>query len=194
MRLSSAALLVVLACAAAAPARAQQLGELGGFDPSALMGGARDMLDRAPDTQVDGLFQALHGAMQRPAEAEAICGLFDADADRSIDGLNATAMRLGEDSRQRFADAVAGVIVAGLQGQPAGWSRDAAAQALKANGARAAILHDGFTAGFAEDASRQARCRSLGQMMDVLAQRPEGERVLVTRLLLDQGLQQVPLQ
>lgn len=160
-----------------------------GFDPAVLMGGVGDVLARTPDAQVDGLFHALHGSMQQPAEAEAICSLFDADADRGIDSLNDVAMRLPEASRQRFADAIAQVVVAGLQGQPQQWDRAAAAQALKANGTRAAILHDGFTAGLAQDASRDARCHSLGAMLGVLADRPQSERVPVTRLLLEQGLQ-----
>ena len=202
MRPLPVALLALALCVPAAPPAQAfngqdlsgvDLGALEGFDPSALVGDVQDVLARTPDGQVDGLFQALHASMQRPDEAEAICGLFDDGADRGIDGLNATAMRLGEDSRQRFADAVAGVVVAGLQGQPQAWDPGAAAQALKANGARAAMLHDGFAAGFADGAPQQARCRSLGQMLDVLADRPLGERALVTRLLLDQGLRQVRL-
>ena len=185
--LHSALLCIALAVPAALPAQ-----EMDGFDPSVLMGGAQDVLLRTPDREVEGLFQALHGAMRQPREAEAICGLFDSDAERGIDGLNEVAMRLGDASRQRFADAVASVIVAGLQGQPQPYDEAAATQALKSNGARAAILHDGFTAGFADDATRDARCRSLGQMLDVLAQRPQSERVLVTRLLLDQGLRRLP--
>jgi hypothetical protein len=173
---------------ASASAGAQQVDGFEGFDASVLLGSASDVLARTPDAQVDGLFQALHGSMRQPAEAEAICSLFDADADRGIDSLNATAMRLPEASRQRFADAVAQVVVAGLQSPPQRWDRAAATQALKANGTRAALLHDGFTAGLAPDASRDARCGSLGAMLDVLADRPREERVPVTRLLLEQGL------
>lgn len=161
-----------------------------GFDPAAVADGVRDLLARTPDREIDGLFQALHGAMRDPREAEAICSLFDDDADRGFEGLNAVAMRLGETSRQRFVDAIAYALIAGLEGQPQAFDRDAATQALKSNAARAAMLHDGFTAGFAEGATRDARCASLGQMLDVLAQRPQSERAMVTRLLLEQGLQQ----
>lgn len=177
--------LLGLVLAVPAAAQAQQFE---GFDPSVLMGSAQDVLARTPDAQVDGLFHALHGSMQQPAEADAICRLFDANADRGIDSLNETAMRLPDASRQRFVDAIANAVLAGLQGQPQAWDRAAAAQALKANGTRAAILHDGFTAGLADGASRDARCRSLGAMLDVLADRPQSERVPVTRLLLEQGL------
>ncbi len=168
--------------------------DIEGFDPSVLVGGVQDVLDRAPDREIDGLFQALHGSMREPDGAEAICALFDPQADRSIDGLGDAALRLPEAGRQRFAGAIAAVVVAGLQGQPQPFDRAAAAQALKSNGARAAILHEGFTAGLAEDAPHETRCRSLRQMMDVLAQRPLPERALVTRLLLEQGLQQVALR
>lgn len=187
-------LLFVAAFAIPSAGSAQQIEGLDGFDPSVLMGGAQDMLVRVPDREIDGLFQALHGSMQQPGEADAICSLFDDEADRSIDGLNGVAMRLGESSRQRFADSIANVVVAGMQGQPQTFDRDAAAQALKSNGARAAILHDGFSAGLADGASRDVRCRSLGQMLDVLAQRPQDERAMVTRLLLEQGLQQAALR
>lgn len=178
---------VSLLCAAGLPAQAAPQD---GFELSQLMGGAQDVIARAPDGQVDELFQALHGAMRSPQEAEAICSLFDDGADRGIDGLNGVATRLGPDSQQRFANAIANVLVAGLQGRPQDYDRDAAAQALKSNGARAAILHDGFSAGLAAQAPRAARCTTLGQMLDVLAQRPQGERVQVTRLLLEQGLRQ----
>ena len=180
---------LLLAIVLAQPASAQ----VEGFDPAVLTGSVQDVLSRAPDAQIDGLFQALHGSMRQPGEADAICSLFDEQADRSIDGLNGVAMRLGEASRQRFVDAIAAVLIAGLQGQPQPFDRGAAAQALKSNGARAAMLHDGFSAGLADGASRDARCRSLGQMLDVLAQRPLGERAMVTRLLLEQGVRQVPL-
>lgn len=184
MRLRAIALGAVLLLPAMAQAQ-----DFEGFYPSVLVGGVGDLLARTPDAQVDGLFQALHGAMQRPAEADAICSLFDADADRGIDSLNEAAMRLPEASRQRFADAIAQAVVAALQSPPQGWDRAAATQALKANGTRAAILHDGFTAGLAAGATRDARCGSLGAMLDVLAGRPVDERVGVTRLLLEQGLQ-----
>lgn len=183
--LQTLAAALLLARPFAAPA--QQAGE---FDLAALVGGAQDVLARTPDREVDGLFQALHGAMRRPDDARAICGLFDDGADRSLDGLNAAAMRLQPDSRQRFADAIGAALVAGLQGQAQPYDEAAAAQSLKSNAARAAILHDGFSAGLADGASADARCSTLGQMLDVLDQRPQPERASVLRLLLSQGLRQ----
>ncbi len=186
--------LALLAVAVALPPAGHAQQGLDGFDPGALMGEVQDVLVRTPDAQIDGLFHALHGSMRQPQEAEAICGLFDADADRGINALNEVATRLSGASRQRFVDSIANVVVAGLQGQPQAYDQADAAQALRANGARAAMLHDGFSAGLSSGASRDARCRSLGQMLDVLADRPQPERAMVTRLLLDQGLRQIPLQ
>lgn len=172
------------------PARAQQAAAAVAYDPAAVADGVRQWLSSTPDREIDGLFQALHGAMREPREADAICGLFEDGADRGFEGLNRVAMQLGEASRQRFVDAIAYAVIAGFEGQPQYFDRAAAEQALKSNGARAAMLHDGFSAGLADGASRQARCDTLGQMLDVLAQRPQPERVLVTRLLLEQGLTQ----
>lgn len=186
--------LALLAVAVALPPAGHAQQGLDGFDPGALMGEVQDVLVRTPDAQIDGLFHALHGSMRQPQEAEAICGLFDADADRGINALNEVATRLSGVSRQRFVDSIANALVAGLQGQPQAYDQAAAAQALRANGARAAMLHDGFSAGLSTGAPRDARCRSLGQMLDVLADRPQPERAMVTRLLLDQGLRQIPLQ
>ena len=186
--------LALLAVAVALPPAGHAQQGLDGFDPGALMGEVQDVLVRTPDAQIDGLFHALHGSMRQPQEAEAICGLFDADADRGINALNEVATRLSGASRQRFVDSIANALVAGLQGQPQAYDQADAAQALRANGARAAMLHDGFSAGLSSGASRDARCRSLGQMLDVLADRPQPERAMVTRLLLDHGLRQIPLQ
>ncbi|HEX2596427.1 MAG TPA: hypothetical protein VHL61_08210, partial [Luteimonas sp.] len=67
-----------------------------------------------------------------------------------------------------------------------------AKQALKASGATAAILHDGFLAGLnasgSDPASRQSRCRSLRWLLDAMQSRPLAERAAMTRLLLEQGL------
>lgn len=186
--LLASTLAVVIGAALALPARAQQ--PMPAYDPVAVADGVRQLLSRTPDREIDGLFHALHGAMREPREAGAICSLFDDGAERGFEGLNRVAMQLGEASRQRFVDAIAYAFIAGLEGQSQAYDRAAAEQALKSNGARAAMLHDGFTSGFAEGASRDARCASLGQMLDILAQRPQSERVLVTRLLLEQGLHQ----
>lgn len=175
-----------------APAAAQQTDAgVWSFDPSVLAAGG-DLLLRAPDREIDGLFQAVHAVAQSPNEVQALCGLFDPQADRSLAGLNAVASRLGPDSRTRFANAVANVLVAAMQSSPQPHDVAAARQSLKAAGVTAAILHDGFLAGLNADgndaATRDARCQSLRWLLDAMQTRPQPERAAMTRLLLDEGL------
>jgi hypothetical protein len=114
-RMFGAALLLSLL---ATPAMAQQPDSDGwSFDPSVLAAGG-DLLQRAPDREIDQLFQAVHAAAQVPAEADALCGLFDPQADRGLSGLNAVASQLGPDSQARFANAVANVLVGAMQSPP----------------------------------------------------------------------------
>ena len=177
------------------PAMAQQADSgAWSFDPSVLAAGG-DLLRRAPDREIDQLFQAVHAAAQTPAEADALCGLFDPQADRSLAGLNAVASQLGPDSQTRFANAVANVLVGAMQSPPQRYDAAAARQSLKAAGVTAAILHDGFIAGLNADGNapdaRSARCQSLGWLLDAMQARPLGERAAMTRLLLDEGLARV---
>lgn len=174
------------------PVSAQQPGE-SALNPDVLAIG-NDLLQRAPEREVDGLFQAVHGAMQDPGDADTLCGLFDPSADRSLDGLNAIAARLGPGNRQRMLTAVVNVLLAAWQSPPQADDRVMARQALKSAGVTAALLHDGFVAGLNtnenDEASRAARCRSLRWLLDAIQARPANERAAMTRLLLQQGLEQ----
>lgn len=172
------------------PAFAQDMGGWS-FDPGVLVAG-NDLLQRAPDREVDALFQAVHAAAQDDSQAQAMCALFAPGADRSLDALDAAAAQLGPASRERFATAVADVLVASLQSPPQPWDAAAAKQSLKAAAATAAILHDGFLVGLNADGngadSRASRCRSLRWLLDAMQSRPAPERAAMTRLLLTQGL------
>lgn len=166
------------------PAFAQEL------DPGVLAAGS-DLLRRAPEREMDDLFQAVHAAAQDDEESMALCALFDPAADRSIAGLNAAASRLGPGSRQRFAGAVANALVAALQSPPQPDDRATAQQALKSAAVTAAILHDGFVAGLSAESDNEddsaARCSSLRWLLDAMQTRPPHERAAMTRLLLSQG-------
>lgn len=176
-----------------APASAQQSpSEQWGFDPAvfdvgALVADSRQLLRRAPDPQIDGLFQAVHAATQDPVEAAALCALFEPQADRSLAGLNAAAAQLGETSQTRFAGAVAEVLVAAAQHPPQPFDAAVAQQNLKSAAVTAAMLNDGFVAGLNGD-DDDARCRSLEMLLDAMQTRPLPERAAITRLLLDEGL------
>jgi hypothetical protein len=179
----------LLALPAVLPAVAQSSNSLAdwGFDPSALVADGRELLRRAPNHEIDALFQALHGASREPAEAATMCALFQPQADRSLAGLNQAAARLSPSTRERFALAVADVLVAATRSPPQAYDPAGAQQALKAAGATAAILHEDFLPGLHAD-DTDARCRSFGLLLDGMAMRPMAERAAVTRLLLFEGL------
>lgn len=190
--LHAGATLFALLLAWATPALAQQapprsMLEQWGFDPAVLVADGEELLRRAPDAQIDGLFQAVHASAQSPDEAQVLCALFAPDADRSLTGLNTIASRLGETSRQRFANAVAEVFVAAAQNPPQRYDVALARQSLKATGVRAALLNDGFTQGLTGN-DHAGRCQSIGWLLDALHARPLPERAMVTRLLLSEGL------
>ena len=188
-----AILLIVSMWLLAAPTRAtaQGTGDWN-LDPGALLASGNDLLRQVPDAQMDGVFQAVHVAAQDDHQAQLLCGLFDPQADRSLQGLGAVASKLDPANRQRFATAIADALVAAMQSPPQAFDLAQARQSLKASAATAAILHDGFVAGLNNaggDASgRSLRCRSVRWLLDAMQARPQPERAAMTRLLLEQGL------
>lgn len=187
---------LLAACLAvpAAPLAAQQgpAIDLSAIDPALVIQGVGDVILRAPDRDIDGVYQAVHAASRDEREAEALCALFDADADRSLLGLQRAANALGPDSRQRFVDAVLALAVSGSQGVPRPYDAAAAEQVLRQAGVSAMLLHDGFMIGMSatgdDAASRAARCRSFRQLVDVMQDFPLEQRALATRYLLREGL------
>lgn len=161
-----------------------------GLDPGLLVANGRQLLQRAPDAAIDNLFQAAHASASNPQEAAALCQLFDPAADRSLAGLNDVANRLGPAHRDRFAAAVANLLVAAMQSPVQPYDEAAARQSLKAAGVRTALVNDGFLAGLNGD-DPDARCRSLGWLLDDLHAQPLSQRAAVARLLLGEGLGQL---
>lgn len=158
-----------------------------GFDPAVLVADGRELLLRAPDGAVDGVFQVLLDSARQPRQARVMCALLDPAADRSLAGLNALAGGLDAATRERYMQAVAELFVAAAQRPPQPFDAAAAQHALRQAGVRAALLHEGFSQGFSGDAD--ARCRSAAMLLQALAPRPLAERAAVTRLLLMQGLE-----
>lgn len=196
MRCTVRAVLVFATALACAPVlHAQQ--DAWAFDPQALMAGGIELIRRTPDRELDGLLAAVHGAAQSPQEAAAMCALFDPQARRDLGALQATAARLGPQSRERFANAVADVLVAAVQSPPQPVDPVLGRQALKSAGASAAIRHEEFLAGLqadgGDDTARATRCRSLRWLLDGLQSRPLPERAAAMRLLLEEGAARVAL-
>ncbi|CAN5648307.1 hypothetical protein BH23PSE2_BH23PSE2_10190 [soil metagenome] len=194
LNLKTLGLGALLATASAAhPSAAQRPAfDLSQLDPVAAASVGSDLLRRAPDAAIDELFQAVHASAQAPQDAAVLCALFEPDADRSAPALQRAVDRLGPASRERFADALIRIALAGWQGQPQPYDPAAAQQALKVAAVKATFLHDGFSAGLTADgtdaASRDARCRSFRQLVGVLGNEPLPARAAATRWLLDQGL------
>ena len=192
----TAVLLIVSTVLLAAPLRApaQDAGDWT-LDPDALLASGNDLLRQVPNAEMDGVFQAVHAAAQDDRQAQLLCGLFDPDADRSLQGMGAVAAKLDPVHRQRFATAIADALVAAMQSPPQAFDATQARQSLKASAATAAILHDGFVAGLdnpGNDApGRDLRCRSVRWLLDAMQSRPQVERAAMTRLLLEQGLSQL---
>jgi len=161
-----------------------------GFDPSILVADSRELLVRAPDGAIDRLFQAVHASTRTPAQSQALCALFDPAADRSLAGLNEIAGRFEPAQQEQFATAIAQLFVAAMQSPPQPYDPSTARQALKAAGVRAALVNDGFVAGL-NGADHDARCRSIGWLLDEVRTQPLQERAAVTRLLLGEGLDHV---
>jgi hypothetical protein len=188
----TAVLLIVSMLLLTAPLRASAQDTDWNLDPGALLASGNDLLRQVPDAEMDGLFQAVHDAAQDDRQAQLLCGLFDPDADRSLQGLGAVASKLDPASRQRFASAIAAALVAAMQSPQQPFDAARAGQSLKAAATTAAILHDGFVAGIntsgADAPSREARCRSVRWLLDAMQSRPQAERAAMTRLLLEQGL------
>jgi hypothetical protein len=189
---------LLLACMlAASPASAQDeyVVDLSQIDASAILASAGDVLMRAPDTSIDALFQATHAAAQSPRDARLLCALFDPDADRSFKSLAATANQLDAGSRERFAIALADIAASGLQSPRQPYDPAAAKQTLKSAGVTAMLLNDDFLVGMtaegSDSASRDARCRSFGWMLDALADVPMAQRAAATRLMLSEGMAQL---
>lgn len=196
MRLKHAGSTALLCATLAWPmwAQAQQAYELdlSAFDPAAMSLLAEDVVMRAPDADIDRVFKAVHAASKSDSDARALCALFEPDADRSLAGLQRAANGLGEDSRQRFVDALSMVAVSGFQHPRQPYDAMAAQQVVKSAGAKAMFINDGFTAGMVADgtdpASRDARCRSFRWLVDALDGFETPERAAATRYLLVEGL------
>lgn len=191
--LLSVSLLAFAMLAVVAPASAQRYEiDLSRLDPSAVLSSGGDVLRRASAPAVDELFQAVLLASRDPKEARALCALFEPDASRDIAAFQRAVDTLGAASQNRFANAFTNIALSGLQGTTQVYEPSVAQQILRSAGVRASLLHDGFMLGMTstgvDDASRQARCRSFRQLVDVLKDQPQAERVTATRWLLNEGL------
>ncbi len=188
-------LLLLLSACLALPAAAQQRQyqiDLSGVDAAMVLASAEDVILRAGDRDIDRLYQVVLDASKSDVESRELCRLFDPSADRSLAGLQRTANALGPQSQARFADAVLAIAMSGMQGPLQPYDPAVADQVLRRAGVTAMLIHDGFSVGIAatgdDPGSRQARCRSFRQLVDVLQDFELDERAAATRYLMIEGL------
>jgi len=184
---ASLAVLLALSSPLAAQRSLAEQAAQWGFDPSVLVADSQSLLLRAPDREMDLLFQAVRGSAQDPGEAAALCTALDPAGELGLEALQTAGEQLGPASRERFVNAISAVVMAAAQHPPQPFDERGARQALKAAGVTAAIQHEGFVAGLASS-DREARCRSVRLLIDGLQTRPLAERAAATRLMLREGL------
>ena len=184
---ASLAVLLALSSPLAAQRSLAEQAAQWGFDPSVLVADSQSLLLRAPDREMDLLFQAVRGSAQDPGEAAALCTALDPAGELGLEALQTAGEQLGPASRERFVNAISAVVLAAAQHPPQPFDERGARQALKAAGVTAAIQHEGFVAGLASS-DREARCRSVRLLIDGLQTRPLAERAAATRLMLREGL------
>lgn len=164
------------------------------FDPQRLLARSEAVIARAPDASLDRLFQAVAEAAREPRERRAMCALFDPQSRRDLAAINHAALQFGDASQRRF-QAATDALLAAADGPVQSWDRALSERALRQAAVTAAMLHDGFVAALhgegSDEASRQARCGALRQLLDVLSMRPLRERAMVTRLLMREGLRRL---
>ena len=185
-----AVLFALLPCASVAADRATWT-----FDPQLLLERSEAVIERAPDASLDQLFQSVAEAARRPQELSAMCALFDPQARRDLAAINRTALRFGDASQRRFQQATDALLRAAQAAPPQPYDPQLAQRALRQAAVTSAMLYDGFVAGLngegSDAASQQARCRALRQLLDTVSMRPLGERAMITRLLMREGLQRI---
>lgn len=179
-------------CLLSAPAVAR---EAWTFDPQRLLARSEAVITRTPDATLDRLFQSVATAARQPAELQAMCALFDPAARRDLAAINRTALRFGEPSQRSFQQATDALLRASEDAPVQPYDAALAHRALRQAAVASAMLYDGFVAAInstgSDAASQQARCRALRQLLDTVSMRPLGERAMITRLLMREGLRRI---
>src|SRR5690606_36139214 len=109
------------------------------IDPLALIAGANELVARAPDADIDRLFEAVRAAARDDAGACGLSALFTPAADRSLQGLQRAAEALGGDSGARSIEALAGVATGGRRSPPQPYDPAEGEQALRTAAVTAAM-------------------------------------------------------
>lgn len=165
------------------------------FDPQLLLQHSPVVIERAPDADLERLYQAVATAANQPDELRAMCALFDPQARRDLAAINTIALGLSTASQRRFQDATDRLLQVSADAPRQPYDADIAHRSLRQSAVVASMLFDGFLAGLntqgSDPASQRARCRSLHQLLHAVGMRPLAERAMIMRLLLREGVSRV---
>ena len=165
------------------------------FDPQLLLARSDTVMRKAPESAIDDLFQAVRHASTKPEEMALMCAFFDPGSRHDLAAVNQAALQFSPDSQRRFQRATDRLLQVHEQEPDQPYDDAVARQSLRQAAVAAGMLFEGFVPAIQSEgrdaASRQARCRALNQLLGTVSMRPRNERVMITRLLMREGLRRI---
>lgn len=195
LRLRIVPAVLLLGSAAVSAAGQSAIASRWTFDPQLLLARSDTVMRKAPESAIDDLFQAVRHASTKPEEMALMCAFFDPGSRHDLAAVNQAALQFSPDSQRRFQRATDRLLQVHEQDPDQPYDDAVARQSLRQAAVAAGMLFEGFVAAIQSEgrdaASRQARCRALNQLLGTVSMRPRNERVMITRLLMREGLRRI---
>ena len=195
LRLRIVPAVLLLGSAAVSAAGQSAIASRWTFDPQLLLARSDTVMRKAPESAIDDLFQAVRHASTNPEELALMCAFFDPGSRHDLAAVNQAALQFSPDSQRRFQRATDRLLQVHEQEPDQPYDDAVARQSLRQAAVAAGMLFEGFVAAIQSEgrdaASRQARCRALNQLLGTVSMRPRNERVMITRLLMREGLRRI---
>ncbi len=195
LRLRIVPAVLLLGSAAVSAAGQSAIASRWTFDPQLLLARSDTVMRKAPESAIDDLFQAVRHASTNPEELALMCAFFDPGSRHDLAAVNQAALQFSPDSQRRFQRATDRLLQMHEQDPDQPYDDAVARQSLRQAAVAAGMLFEGFVAAIQSEgrdaASRQARCRALNQLLGTVSMRPRKERVMITRLLMREGLRRI---
>lgn len=195
LRLRIVPAVLLLGSAAVSAAGQSAIASRWTFDPQLLLARSDTVMRKAPESAIDDLFQAVRHASTKPEELALMCAFFDPGSRHDLAAVNQAALQFSPDSQRRFQRATDRLLQVHEQDPDQPYDDAVARQSLRQAAVAAGMLFEGFVAAIQSEgrdaASRRARCRALSQLLGTVSMRPRNERVMITRLLMREGLRRI---
>lgn len=195
LRLRIVPAVLLLGSAAVSAAGQSAIASRWTFDPQLLLARSDTVMRKAPESAIDDLFQAVRHASTKPEEMALMCAFFDPGSRHDLAAVNQAALQFSPDSQRRFHRATDRLLQVHEQDPDQPYDDAVARQSLRQAAVAAGMLFEGFVAAIQSEgrdaASRRARCRALSQLLGTVSMRPRNERVMITRLLMREGLRRI---